>query len=64
MAIAISTAKPRKSGFLAELVQSVRSWRQRQAAAAELRALDDRMLNDLGITRGEIDRVVRDGSRR
>ena len=66
MAIAITThtTKPRSSSFFADLSHSLWTWRQRRIAAAELRSLDDRMLADLGVTRSEIDRVVRDGVRR
>jgi uncharacterized protein YjiS (DUF1127 family) len=31
----------------------------RRAARRELRALDDRMLSDIGISRGEIERVTK-----
>ena len=37
---------------------SVASWRQRQRAYAELSALDDRSLADIGITRSEIPYVL------
>lgn len=36
-------------------------WRLQRRAARELRALDDRMLKDIGIAREEIDHVVRRG---
>jgi uncharacterized protein YjiS (DUF1127 family) len=36
------------------LAVSVADWRQRQRAYAELAALDDRSLADIGITRSEI----------
>jgi uncharacterized protein YjiS (DUF1127 family) len=35
------------------------AWQMRRASARILRALDDRMLRDIGLTRGEIDRAVR-----
>jgi uncharacterized protein YjiS (DUF1127 family) len=41
-----------------------RKMRRRRAAIAELRGLDDLLLWDMGITRGEIDTVVRDGKER
>jgi uncharacterized protein YjiS (DUF1127 family) len=34
-------------------------WRERRAALRELNALDDRTLRDIGISRSEIDWVVR-----
>lgn len=37
---------------------SVAAWRQRQRAYAELAALDDRSLADIGITRSEIPYVL------
>jgi uncharacterized protein YjiS (DUF1127 family) len=47
----------------AQAIASVRRARIEQAAYRELAALDDRMLRDIGITRGEIRQVVR-GERR
>jgi len=43
----------------ASLINSLRSWRERRAAAAELTSLSDRSLADIGLTRGDIARVVR-----
>jgi uncharacterized protein YjiS (DUF1127 family) len=40
------------------LSASVARWRQRQRALAELSALDDRSLADIGITRSEIPYVL------
>lgn len=40
------------------LTSSVAGWRQRQRAYAELAALDDRSLADIGITRSEIPYVL------
>ena len=40
------------------LSASVAGWRQRQRAYAELAALDDRSLADIGITRSEIPYVL------
>jgi uncharacterized protein YjiS (DUF1127 family) len=37
---------------------AVGRWRKRRLAAAELRALDDRMLQDIGLTRGQIDATL------
>jgi uncharacterized protein YjiS (DUF1127 family) len=42
---------------------SVAGWRQRQRAYAELSALDDRSLADIGITRSEIPYVLSHAAR-
>lgn len=43
---------------LARIIQdSLKEW-QRQKAIAELRRLDDRMLNDIGICRNDIPQIV------
>jgi uncharacterized protein YjiS (DUF1127 family) len=42
---------------------SLSGWRQRQRAYAELAALDDRSLADIGITRSEIPYVLSQGAR-
>ena len=38
-------------------------WRRNRAAAAQLRALPDHMLDDLGLTRAEIDEAAAHGRR-
>jgi uncharacterized protein YjiS (DUF1127 family) len=48
---------------LAVLAQHFSEWRQRQQAYAELAALDDRSLADIGITRSEIPYVLAQGSK-
>ncbi len=40
---------------------AVSEWARRRRAAAELRALTDRELADIGLTRGEIAQVIRGG---
>ncbi|MBM3569067.1 MAG: DUF1127 domain-containing protein [Alphaproteobacteria bacterium] len=42
----------------AKLVEGYRAWSARRRAYGELMGLDDRMLADLGIARGEIQSVV------
>lgn len=64
VAIASSTRSTHNAGFFSRIAQELRAWRERRAAAAQLHDLDDRMLSDIGVTRSEIDRVVRDGVRR
>jgi uncharacterized protein YjiS (DUF1127 family) len=43
---------------------SLAGWRQRQRAYAELAALDDRSLADIGITRSEIPYVLSQAAQR
>jgi uncharacterized protein YjiS (DUF1127 family) len=43
----------------APLLKALRNWRERRAATAELSALSDRSLADIGLTRGDIARAVR-----
>lgn len=48
-------------GFVAALRSTAAAWlrmRRRQAALRELQALDDRMLRDIGVTRGELPSLV------
>ena len=40
-------------------VGAYRAWRDRHAALRELRALDDRQLRDIGLTRADLDGLVR-----
>ncbi len=44
--------------YLIRLASAWSGWRQRQRAYAELAALDDRSLADIGITRSEIPYVL------
>jgi len=44
--------------LFAVLGRSLAAWSERHAALRELNALDDRMLKDIGITRGDIPAVV------
>ena len=44
---------------LARAFRSVSEWSQRRRVAAELNALTDRELADIGLTRGEIGHVLR-----
>jgi uncharacterized protein YjiS (DUF1127 family) len=46
------------SGFLSGLGARFTAWRERERAFAELSALDDRTLADLGLRRGDIPFVV------
>ena len=44
---------------LARAGQALSAWSRRRRAAAELRALTDRELADIGLTRGDIGNLVR-----
>jgi uncharacterized protein YjiS (DUF1127 family) len=46
------------TGFLGSLAGRFNAWRERERAFAELSALDDRTLADLGLRRGDIPYVV------
>jgi uncharacterized protein YjiS (DUF1127 family) len=41
------------------LLNSLRSWSERRAAAAELNALSDRSLEDIGLTREDIPNIIK-----
>lgn len=41
------------------LISKIRRWRDRSISRRQLGRLDARTLNDLGMGRGDIDRVVR-----
>lgn len=56
-AAAEATLAGRAKGLLARLV----SWRKLTLAERELNSLDDRMLEDIGVPRGEIHQRVWDG---
>jgi len=55
---AIERAKDLRVEFLRGLWRQIRSWRQRQAALAQLRALDDAALKDIGLHRSGIEAAV------
>ncbi len=46
------------AGWLEDIVRAVRTWRTRRAALYELSRLNDHLLRDIGIHRGEIRAVV------
>jgi uncharacterized protein YjiS (DUF1127 family) len=46
-----------------KLYNRYRRWRRYRATVRELQSLSGRDLNDLGISRGEIDRLAREASR-
>jgi uncharacterized protein YjiS (DUF1127 family) len=59
--------RPRAGAFLATLIKRSIEWlkerRRMRRATHELMALDDRMLADIGVSRGEILHAVRHGIR-
>lgn len=46
------------TGLFQSYVAAFRKWRDRNAATAELRGMDDRQLQDMGIARSEIESIV------
>ena len=46
-----------------DIRKTLRKWAAYQQTVRELAALDNRQLNDLGITRGDIQRIARDHAR-
>jgi uncharacterized protein YjiS (DUF1127 family) len=55
----LARAKVKRAEAIRGVVRAVVLWFRRRAAVARLQRLDDRMLKDIGITRGEIDQAVR-----
>ena len=52
------TAGAPQTSLLGGYVAAFRKWRSRRAAVAQLHALDDRDLQDIGISRSEIESAV------
>ncbi|MBN8872086.1 MAG: DUF1127 domain-containing protein [Rhodospirillales bacterium] len=50
--------------WMANLLATFRGWRERQAALAELSAMTDRELMDIGLNRGDLPRVFSANYRR
>lgn len=44
---------------MANIIEKIRRWRDENVSRGQLARLDARMLNDLGLVRGDIARVVR-----
>ena len=62
MRVAAARSIQSRSGILARFLDLIEDYRARQAAH-ELAKLDDRLLRDIGIDRGQIEHVVRFGRR-
>ena len=52
-----------RHGSLGRFIAAVAGWRQRRRLAGELYALNDRMLEDIGISRWEIELIVNSPNR-
>ena len=57
--LVLRRAQSWRSHFVADLWRSVVSWYWKRAAIAQLRALDDRALKDIGLHRSGIEDAVR-----
>jgi uncharacterized protein YjiS (DUF1127 family) len=59
----IRRAKVYRARAIRELFRSLVDWFRRRAAIARLQRLDDRMLKDIGLYRGDIEAAVRGADR-
>jgi uncharacterized protein YjiS (DUF1127 family) len=57
----VQRARDLRAQALRGLFERFMAWRKRRAAVAQLQALDDRTLKDMGLGRGDIETAVRDG---
>lgn len=55
----IERARAYRAAAIRNLFERLFGWIARRDAAARLHALDDRMLKDIGLNRGEIEQAVR-----
>lgn len=51
------------SGLLAEAFDRVIAWQMRAQEAEHMRAMDDRQLKDIGLSRADIERILSSGPR-
>src|SRR5262245_28316944 len=54
----IARARAYRAAAIRDVFHRLFGWVRRRAAAAQLHSLDDRMLKDIGLTRGEIEQAV------
>ena len=60
---ATSLTGPRSNpSFFGTLIERFKAFIERRAAAEALRAMDDRQLHDLGVTRGDIEYLAKTGN--
>ena|SRR5436190_17244053 len=57
----VQRAHDLRAQALRGLFERFMAWRKRRAAVTQLQVLDDRMLKDMGLGRGEIETAVHDG---
>ncbi len=50
---------PPAQGVFSRLIEAVISWNDRRATRNALARLSDRALDDIGLSRGDIDRIAR-----
>jgi uncharacterized protein YjiS (DUF1127 family) len=55
----IERARAYRAAAIQALLHRLFGWVRRRAAVAQLQALDDRMLKDIGLNRGDIEHAVR-----
>jgi uncharacterized protein YjiS (DUF1127 family) len=55
----VERARAYRAEAIKNLFRRLFGWIRRRAAAARLHALDDRMLKDIGLNRGDIEQAVR-----
>ena len=52
--------KPAEAHGFQALIAAFRGWREKRRARAEMAVMTDRELSDIGVNRGDLDRIFRD----